>query len=63
MRIKRKTHKKRIRIFIKINSILHTLRCIEMKIKTSMRYTFFMSNFDHFWVLKRFGFRRFVLKN
>lgn len=38
---KRELHKYRIREIIKVNSTLHTLRCIEMEYKSSMRYTLF----------------------
>ena len=45
MKMKPKIHKYRIREIIKVNNILRTSRCIGMKEKTSMRYTFFNVEF------------------
>ncbi len=41
MKINRKVHKNQIRIFIKTNGILHTLRCTVKQIKTELQCTFF----------------------
>ena len=40
--MKWKIKKYQLRITIKANNILHKLRCIGMKYKTSIRYTFYI---------------------
>lgn len=56
IKIKQKTYRYRVKTIIKHNSVRHILRCIGMEDKTSIRYTFFMSNIACFRVLLRFEF-------
>ena len=48
MKIKFIIHISKIKIFIKINSILHTSKCTVNQIKPEIQYTFLMSNFGFF---------------